>query len=305
MPRTFGIRISNVPGFKRFHFDHKLAPETKRYGAIALYQFGDLSCDSGFVLGPHKQACHEISYIVSGTGWFANDGVRTDLRAGDLFLSRPGQIHEGGVYKTDPFRYYYFGFRLEGDSTDGNPYGPIREKLDGCPADHCRDRLDIRTPFMGALKELNQEGRFPQTMLQVYLEQIVLLAYRNFCSDWTATYPEEKRTDSAKRVVYAAVNYIDNHILQIKDLKEVSDALGYSLSYLSHQFSKETGDSLRDYFAKRKWQKTVELLEEGGRTVTEIAEMMQYESIHTFSRAFRRAMGVSPTEHMRRRGGRS
>jgi AraC-like DNA-binding protein len=104
----------------------------------------------------------------------------------------------------------------------------------------------------------------------------------------------------SKKVVNAAVNIIEQRLLEIRSLKEVSDSLGYSLSHLSRLFIKEIGTSLQLYYSKRKWQKAMDLLEEGNRSITEIAELMKYNSIHTFSRAFRQATGISPSQYVRK-----
>ncbi|MDF2724811.1 MAG: AraC family transcriptional regulator, partial [Paenibacillus sp.] len=100
-------KVISIPGEKRFQFDSLHAPNQKRFRTISLYQLGDLCCDSEFVLKPHKQPCYEISYIVSGQGWFATNGLRHDLQAGDLYIGKPRDIHQGGANAEDPFRYFY------------------------------------------------------------------------------------------------------------------------------------------------------------------------------------------------------
>ncbi|MDF2722562.1 MAG: AraC family transcriptional regulator [Paenibacillus sp.] len=292
-------RITTVPGARRFQFDCLHATELKAYGAISLYQFGDLTCDVGFQLSNHKQICYEISYIVAGKGWFATNGVRHDLQAGDLYIGVPGELHSGGTVADDPFRYFYLGFHFNENEPAYHPFLLIKEMMDHKESPRCNDRFDIRTPFAGVLKELSSASPFSQPMIQSYLEQILVMTYRNFFSDWDAKYPGEGMENAAKRAVYAAIYYIDNHLLKIEDLKEVSDAFGYSLSYLSHLFTKETGDSLRHYYTKRKWEKAIELMKEGQYSVTEVAGIMRYDSIHTFSRAFRKWFGLSPTHYFK------
>jgi AraC-like DNA-binding protein/mannose-6-phosphate isomerase-like protein (cupin superfamily) len=298
-------KITSVPGKRRFQFDCVNAQEQIQYGAISLYQFGDLSCDAGFVLSNHTQVCYEISYIVSGKGWFGTNGTRYDLGQGDIYIGEPGEQHEGGTDAIDPFRYFYLGFHFNTASFPDSPLIAIKEMIDNKQTPRCKDRLDIRTPFAGVLKELSSASPFSQTMIQSYLEQILILTYRNFFSDWEAKYPGEGWENSAKRAVFAAIHYIDDRLLKIDDLKEVSDAFGYSLSYLSHLFAKETGESLRHYYAKRKWEKTVELMKEGNYSITEIAAIMRYDSIHTFSRAFRKAFGLSPSSYIKEHFGKS
>lgn len=291
-------KVTSTPGIRRFQFDCLHFPELMQYGSISLLQLGDLNCDSGFVLRPHRQTCYEISYVVSGKGWFETNGNRFNLEPGDIYIGRPGEIHQGGVNADDPFRYFYFGFRFNTSSDEENSFLSIREMMDRTQTPHCKDRLDIRTPFVNALKELSSTTQFSQKMIQSYLEQILVLTYRNFFSGWEARYPGEGSDNAGKRLVYSAIHYIDDRLLQIRDLKEVSDAFGYSQSYLSRLFSRETGESLHKYYTKKKWQKVTELLTEGDYSITEIAEIMLYESIHSFSRAFRKEFGVSPSQYV-------
>jgi len=100
-------------------------------------------------------------------------------------------------------------------------------------------------------------------------------------------------------LVGAIAEYIENHLLEIRELSELSQTFGYSYSYLSHLFVEETGIPLRDYYSHQRRQKVLELMRSNRYTVTEIAEMMNYRSIHTFSRAFKKAFGVSPTQFIK------
>lgn len=302
MSASSGVtKVTSSPGTRRFQFDCLHASELMQYGVISLYQFGDLTCDAGFVLSPHTQVCYEISYVVSGKGWFSTGNARYDLQPGDIYIGLPGEIHAGGADADDPYRYFYLGFQFNTAYSQDHPLLAIKELLDNKQTPHCRDRFDIRSPFINVLQELSSASPFSNMMIQLYLEQILVLTYRNFFSDWQANYLGEGSENSAKRAVYAAIHYIDDRLLKIRDLKEVSDRFGYSQSYLSHLFTKETGESLRTYYAKRKWKKTIELMREGKYSITEIAEIMQYDSIHTFSRAFRKTFGLSPSRYMKER----
>ncbi len=100
-------------------------------------------------------------------------------------------------------------------------------------------------------------------------------------------------------MVYNAINYIDNNLTRIGDLKDISDALGYSYSYLSHTFSEETGLTLHGYYAQKRLQKAIEMLKEGKKSVTQIAFVLNFQSIHSFSRTFKKEIGVSPSEYQR------
>lgn len=292
------LKMMSTPGIRRFQFDCLHFPNKVQYGSLLLHQLGDLSCDSKFTLRPHRQPCYEITYIVSGQGWFETNGVRNEVQAGDIYIGKPGEIHQGSADPDDPYRYYYFGFLFDASSDGDHPFKPIADLFHYRQSSRCEDRLDLRTPFVKVLKEINSETQFSKMMIQNYLEQILILTYRNFTSDWVAKYPGEGLGNSSKRIVYAVIQYIDDQLLQLKNIKEVAEVFGYSHSHLTNLFYQETGQSLHKYYTDRKWQKATELLMEGSYTITEIAEMMQYQSIHTFSRAFRNEFGCSPTQYM-------
>lgn len=293
-------KVSSIPRAIRYHYDYVYYHELKRYGHIHLFQVGDLCCESEFALQPHDNFCYEITYIVSGRGWFSNDGKRYEVEAGDIHLTRPGEIHEGGVDQQDPFRYMYMGFLLDPSLQEGNPYYKIKQFLNTNRELICTDRLNIRNLFISAIKESNSSNDFAQSMLEMLLHQILVITYRNFSTEWEMKYPLEGLDSEAKKAVYATIHFIDEQILEIKDLKEVSDAVGYSFSHLSYLFSRETGGSLRDYFMKMKWKKAVELLRDGNYSITEVARMVHYHTIHTFSRAFRKEFGLSPSQYLQK-----
>ena len=54
------------------------------------------------------------------------------------------------------------------------------------------------------------------------------------------------------------------------------------------------GESLQEYFLRRKYDYACELLQRG-ISVTEVAERLGYQSVHAFSRAFRARMGITPS----------
>jgi AraC-like DNA-binding protein len=283
---------------KRFHFDNLYFSSPKQYERISLYQIGDLSCQPGFELEEHPQFCYEITYIVSGRGRFWSNGKGFEVEEGDIFIGKPDEIHSGQADAIDPFRYFYLGFRFIHNSDGENPYLHIEKLMMAMDNPLTKDKMGIQAPFLNALKEFNSITQYSHIMIKTYIEQIIILMYRNFFSEWSNTYNPSQEAKGSKHIVYTAISYVDNNILKIKDLSEVSEVIGYSYSYLSHLFSEETGLTLRDYHGRKKLNKAIELLKSGEYNITKIAEMLHYESIHSFSKAFKKSLGISPKEYL-------
>ncbi len=282
---------------KKFHFNNEYFLDPQLYDHISLYQIGDLSCNSGYTISSHKQYCYEISYIVSGKGYYYTNGVRHAVKEGDIYLNLPGETHDGVADIIDPFRFFYVGFNFNDGDVEQNPFAHIQKMFDKvtCPVVH--DVLNIKAYFINFFQEIINAKSYSNVMIKAFLHQIIVTAYRNYFERWERDYSPEKTVDNTKQIIYQLVNFIDNHICEIDKLELVTEKLGYSYSYLSHIFSRETGLTIQKYFNRRRFEIAVEWLRADNVSITGIAARLQYQSIHSFSKAFKKYLGISPTQY--------
>lgn len=73
-----------------------------------------------------------------------------------------------------------------------------------------------------------------------------------------------------------------------------------SLSYLSKLFKKETGMSCIDYLIQFRIQQSLGLLTTTSLKICEISDRVGYSSQHYYCEAFKKVMGMAPTEYRRR-----
>jgi AraC-like DNA-binding protein len=89
-----------------------------------------------------------------------------------------------------------------------------------------------------------------------------------------------------------------NQLAQSKEeplsVKEIARSLGISASHLRARFRASCGVSLGRHLRRLRLEKACGLLRLSQRRVTEIAELCNFTSIYSFSRAFHTAYGVSP-----------
>lgn len=283
-----------------FHFDNVYFHEPRSYDAIQLYQVGDLSCDTGFTIGGHIQICYEISYITSGSGSYHSNGVRYPVQAGDIYLNLPGEHHDGTADNNDPFRYYYIGFGFDATKAEysGN-WLHVQRMFDQVQTPVVRDRFGIEPAFLGIFNELIHLKPYSDLLIETYIRQIILLTYRNFFDSWEKQYSPQSGLDGSGSIIYDIIHFIDMHLEKGADfkLKELEESLGYSYSHLSHLFSQKTGFTIKMYFNRKRFEKAAELLQDDNFSITHISEKLGYLSIHTFSKAFRKWYGISPTEY--------
>ena len=73
--------------------------------------------------------------------------------------------------------------------------------------------------------------------------------------------------------------------------------LGYCDSYISRIFKEKMGTTLQAYITLKKMEKAKEMIRRGDITITEIALKLHFESLQSFSKSFRRTVGMSPMEY--------
>ena len=92
---------------------------------------------------------------------------------------------------------------------------------------------------------------------------------------------------------YIEGNYQDPEL----SLQRIAADLLLSLSYLSKLFKQEVGMSFIDFLIKIRIKEAIKLMNNPQLKIYEIAEQVGYSSQHYFCAAFKKVLGVSPTEY--------
>lgn len=91
-------------------------------------------------------------------------------------------------------------------------------------------------------------------------------------------------------------NYICNHLADELTGSFAAEMLGMNVSYFSHIFKKETGQSFVDYVNYARIKKAQELLKSTDYRIYEIAKMVGIESPNYFSILFKKITGKNPND---------
>jgi AraC-like DNA-binding protein len=111
-----------------------------------------------------------------------------------------------------------------------------------------------------------------------------------------------KKSPAARLSLYTIIRYVDDNFMDFPGIDEMAKTLGYSPSYISHVFKEKMGLTLQEYIGKKKIEASLDFLKYQKYTITQIAMMLNYASVQSFGKAFRKAMGCSPTEYQRLHG---
>lgn len=99
-----------------------------------------------------------------------------------------------------------------------------------------------------------------------------------------------------------AANYIENCLAHghCPSIAEVAEHTYSSRSALCAAFKQETGESIGSFTGRRRSQMAEELLAQGGLSVAQVASRLGYSRQSSFTEAFKKSHGLSPTQWQRK-----
>lgn len=279
-----------------FHFDNVYNDNPMNLGLFYLLQIGDISCKGGYIGPLHRQKCYEISYIVSGKGEFIVDDVIYPVKKGNIIITFLGEMHYTRSSVSNPLRFFYIGFNFNIDSEKYDAFDSIIDMFKNRKSPVFDDNFNIYNNFVNAFNEFVCDNAMRNEIIESYIQQILCYTYRNYNNEYGKIYSEKAYRSSKDDIVYDIINFIDINVIKIKKLTDISDYFNYSYPYISVLFSKDTGMTLRDYICEKKIEYAEKLLETD-KSITEISTSLGYDSIHTFSRIFKKKSGMSPSSY--------
>lgn len=278
---------------KKLQFDQY---ELVDFGDFSLLQIGDLICDVNYSMPPHIQYCHEVSYIADGRGVFTVGNKDYKVKKGDIILNRQGSNHAITSDKDSPLRFLYCAFIIH--NKDGL-YKDLDTFFNSDINPIAKDKYSINNIFNIIFNEIINKTYYSDDVIKSAILQIMIFTYRNLLEIQNNEYILKNNLTRTEELLYDIVSYLDSNYMDIEDLTKIGDIFGYNYCYLSRAFSHNFGYSIKDYYSKLRFEKASEMLKSGKYSVTEVAAKLNYQSVHSFSRAFRNYYKISPTDFIK------
>lgn len=106
-----------------------------------------------------------------------------------------------------------------------------------------------------------------------------------------------KRAEKSNSIIETAKEYLKQNYTKDLSLDDVSRVVNISPYYFSKLFKEDTGENFIEYLTAMRINKAKELLDTSDCSMKEICAMVGYSDPNYFSRAFKKNVGVTPTEY--------
>lgn len=236
----------------------------------------------------------EILYVLSGTVYVTADNENFVLNEGELFIYPPNCYHK----RTHPFKAtgLIISFRLSGNGID-DYYKKIITLNNESKfffinlMEEALNKLSFADDEISDSTLIPNKGVTPEEIeiLKKKLEIFILMLSNQVTSI-------NKHSKSTGEILSIIETFNDNIRYNYSN-EELAKLNSISESKLKYLFRENFNTSPYAYFQKLKIEHAKKLLLDGKKSVTEIAEMLGFQTIHYFSRFFKKHVGISPREY--------
>lgn len=237
---------------------------------------------------PFFRAVYAIYLVTKGSGVLKMVSGEYELKKGTIFFAFPACLFE--IEGSDDFEYIYISFM-------GSYVGTLFEELEiSIEKPVYPDFSHIIDFWKHSIKRINQSNA-------IILTESVLLYSLSFINNKEEDPAQNQKNDS---LLGAIVDYMDNHYTDSDmSLKKIADIFSYTEKYLSQFFKKNMNIGFNTYLTNLRIQYACELIENGMTSVSQISSLCGYGDSLYFSRVFKKRMGLTPTEHIKRISGKT
>ncbi|MBQ9770115.1 MAG: helix-turn-helix domain-containing protein [Clostridia bacterium] len=285
--------MESIEQKRKFHFEKNYVANPLKLGNMNLMQIGCTHSLGDYFVGYHPHLNWlEITFITGGAGTIVTNGVSSSVTRGDLYISFPGDVHAIFSDNESPLKFSFLA--LWPDEEELQKELEQIMVLNNDPSQRIISNENIEKLIENSISEVILNDKYSNEMLICCLNQIVRYIIRDFSLSGKS---KKLKISSAQELCYRITNYISTHIYTMNSLESLAEYFGYSYGYLSGIYHKTTGESLINCYTSRRAEAAKALRNEELLSFAEIAEILKYSSIYSFSRAFKNYFGITPSAY--------
>ncbi len=252
----------------------------------------------------HFHQNYELMYFVSGKATFIVEGSEYTASAGDIFFTRPQELHSillrGGKYTRHFFQFSrVFVSGLFGDynlleKQDARKSG-TRNKIPAALV----EKYALGTFFMRLHDEMTNLRPETAVLVQSLTVQMLLqindLLKKHEIAETEGTFFEQEGAGDADVKIRKIKECIKSHAVENISLDEIADEVFMNKFYLCRFFKEHTGISPKQYVSIIRIHRARNLIAQGLQ-LADVVEQCGFSDYSSFYRTFVKVSGITPGE---------
>jgi AraC-like DNA-binding protein/mannose-6-phosphate isomerase-like protein (cupin superfamily) len=241
------------------------------------------------------QDCYEFCYVAKGQQVYEIEGDIYSLKSGDIFFTRPGEIHSSANTPEQKSILYWVQFKVDKTNnwinfTD-NEQQNIIEQL----KKSVKRQFKVTNKLQNILNSVfialdsNNDDPFSRVKASNALSQAALVMFEAII--------ETNAVVQVSALIADNINFIKNNLCSENLVIEtLATQTGLSVSRYKSRFKKEIGYPPADYIMRKKIKLAKKLLSNQSLSILDIALELNFDSSQYFSTVFKRYVAQTPSE---------
>ncbi|OXM87423.1 helix-turn-helix transcriptional regulator [Paenibacillus rigui] len=274
---------------------HYFTPsEYEKAGAAWPIRIGHNRAKPNYHIGPRISPYYYLLLVLDGEGTFIQNNRTYALRPYDLFCLFPQVTHEYYTVEDRPLQKMILAF-------DGKGKHPLQllERIGLSPDQPHRrggaspDAIRLMWNFMNDICEPGSR-----------MMDLARLSLFHQLFDRLSAHvpPAELPVHRSVTWLQRGLEYMQIHYAEGITVERVAEYVGVDRTHFTKQFGKEVGMSPIQYMQQLKMNEAKLLLEQTAYTLTEIAQSVGYPDLFSFSKAFKKQVGLPPKSYRAQAG---
>lgn len=233
----------------------------------------------------------EITMCSRGSFIFSTSEHDFPYSGGDIFVSFPNEIHSTNNLPITTGELYW----LQLETNDENNFLFLKPEaarsmiaeLNAIPHHVIHTNIKKTLPIIEKAFELaknNKNHIFLATLIQLFLHMVIFYA--------------QQEAPSISPDIQKVLNYITQNIFSALSLDDLAAIANLSCSHFKQKFKKQLGVSPRHFINQQKIEYSKSLLK-SGKSVTETAMLMNFNTSTYFSAVFKKYTLYTPHEYQK------
>ena len=249
-----------------------------------------IHCSRKLRCSPHLHQELEIVFYYGGVSNAHSDSTCHRLRAGDVFLTFPNQIHFFETYAPEDFIIFIAKTDLMPELADVfNMSVPVSAVIHDAANDPTIKMLAERILIAETERQRDGGGTYVKPLIRGCL----LALFSEILRRMPVTGISVEDSDTLRTIVA----YCSNNFSSNLSLSALEENLHLNKFYISHLFNDRLGLRFNDYINSLRVSEACRYLLNSNHNITEISDLVGFNTLRTFNRAFLRQMGVTPSEY--------
>lgn len=270
---------------------------TLKITGIANVHFFDF--DESFATDYDSHPFYELIFVAGGALEVLSERFSGTLEKDTLLIHAPNEKHALRAGSKEP-SVIIIGFTYEGESLAAfSQPSKLREGEIKRLAEIVKEARNVFAPPHNIpthnMKKNRNQPYGAEQMLKILIEHFLISLHREYGA-------ARRQTDGVAHTfsVYEIIDYLNTKYTEKITLNELSFLFGTNRTTLCREFKAATGKTVAAFVAEKRLEEAKSRIVASGATFTEISAALHFDSIHYFTRFFKKHTGLTPKEYRQR-----